>query len=230
MGRRTPTFKDHTFDFHLSAHVIEHTLRPEHFLEEAMRVSRRGFLSPSEFCERVLPLSKHLWLISADADGTLVLRQKSRASESEIPGVLHEAWSKDRQFRRFFDSRPDLFQVLFAWQDRFAYRVHRYSEDKPEWLAKATLEDGGPADGGPPSSPRFDLTSKSSWVALRIVETGAKWKARPSLRLVPTACVPGTVTKPWRDWMSRSCAAGRGRHYRIRPDGIPVMPPVVEWS
>jgi hypothetical protein len=53
-------------------------------------------------------------------DVSLVLNQKARPNEGNVPGELHDAWRTDRRFRRFFDARPDLFEKieLMSWSKR----------------------------------------------------------------------------------------------------------------
>lgn len=75
-GENLP-FKDKSFDYVISAHVLEHSPYPENFLAELQRVSRAGYIeTPDAFMERINPYKDHRLEVTL-RDSGLVMRKKT---------------------------------------------------------------------------------------------------------------------------------------------------------
>src|SRR5207253_1521068 len=71
-------FRDKTFDFAYTSHLVEHLDRPDVFCAELMRVARRGFITcPSVYAEKFIGWGVHRWFVNVE-HGALVFTQKSR--------------------------------------------------------------------------------------------------------------------------------------------------------
>lgn len=221
-------FRDGAFDFLIASHLLEHLVQPERFLEEAMRVSRRGFIvTPSELAEKIMGgWAFHLWLVSISKDGSLKLVQKQRANEADIPSTLHQLWLTDARFRRFYQSRLDVFETRFKWQDRFSYCVIRKEEAVPSWLVKAhAITDAHAETNDRKSGMKPSMTSVFSVWVRRVLSLlirrahGSGQEVNLARLIVCPVCRGDLQSAPESKLICASC----GRTYPIRSDGIPVL-------
>ena len=57
-------FKDNEFDYSICIHVLEHVENPDKFLQEQMRVAKKGYIeTPSLIGEHLHPKKSHKWVI-----------------------------------------------------------------------------------------------------------------------------------------------------------------------
>ena len=69
-------FKSKSFDFVIASHVLEHSARPELFLNEIVRVGKAGYIeTPDAFFERINPFIFHR-LECTDYDGKIQITKK----------------------------------------------------------------------------------------------------------------------------------------------------------
>jgi len=74
-GENLP-FKDKTFDYVISSHVLEHVNNPSIFLEEISRVGKRGYIeAPSLIGEYLIPKKSHKWVL-LELEEKIVLMEK----------------------------------------------------------------------------------------------------------------------------------------------------------
>lgn len=219
-------FESSSFDFVLTSHMLEHLIYPERFLDEIQRVGRRGFLiTPSEFCEKIMPSHRHLWLISLDEDNTLVLKQKKQVSDVGLPPILHDVWLTDKEYRKFFKNRPDIFETRLYWEGSIKYRVLREGIDWPDWFHKATFgaNFSGNSDeivGNQPNSISTinGLTRSMLSRILRRIHSGTTWIDIKELIVCPS-CHKKFLNAEDSILVCSSCS----RQYRLRDDGVPIL-------
>lgn len=76
-GENLP-FDDHSFDYIICCHVLEHVDNPVSFLKEQMRVASMGYLeTPSIIGECLMPKESHKWLIQ-EIDGKIIMYEKEK--------------------------------------------------------------------------------------------------------------------------------------------------------
>lgn len=116
-------FKNKSFDFVIASHVLEHSLNPEAFLMELMRVGKAGYIeTPDAFFERINPFTYHR-LEVADIDGKIrILKKPSWRHDGEIVDE-YERQVKDRAFIAFTSRHPAPFYMRFYWQDSIDFEI-----------------------------------------------------------------------------------------------------------
>lgn len=136
-------FRDSSFDYAVCSHLIEHVDHPDLVLSELSRVAKSGYIEcPNEDYDKLDTPGYHRWFASLD-EGTLVLRQKSRATfDTGVKDLVHETLYADSGFWSAFWRHLDRFFVMFHWEGQINYRV--------EYL---DLPDGSP---GSPEKSCFD--------------------------------------------------------------------------
>lgn len=154
------------------------------------------------------------------------MKQKTSANESNVPGLLHDAWAHDVRFRRFFDTRPDLFEIRFRWVGKFSYRVERH-EAFPSWFVKAAVAS---------SDPEALTLSKGSSCSLKNLQrktrTALSWAVRKAhsgrarVDIYPLIVCPVCQQGLERQNQTLQCTKCR----RVYPenDGIPILLPEIE--
>jgi len=123
-------YKDKTFDFVYSAHVIEHIDNPELACEEMMRVASRGYIEvPTRMSDIMFNFARmnhfHKWHISI-AGNTLIFSEYNdwerkdtgdveffKIAHSMLPNSLKKAYRKNK----------NLYTNMFLWKDHFNYFV-----------------------------------------------------------------------------------------------------------
>jgi len=117
-------FVDGAFDYVISSHLIEHLEHPDVFLNELMRVGKRGYIeAPSEFSEKLGGLPTHKWFVRVDG-GRLVLTQKNRPVFDPVLKEVSLLLGKDMCFKKFALRNPGLFNVTFFWEGKIDYEVN----------------------------------------------------------------------------------------------------------
>lgn len=86
-------FANHTFDYSIASHVLEHLENPANSLEEIQRVSRAGYIeTPNAFYEFAIPHRYHLSRCTV-IDGKLIVTMKKSWDETldaSYPDVAHD--------------------------------------------------------------------------------------------------------------------------------------------
>jgi uncharacterized protein YbaR (Trm112 family) len=222
-------FKTASFDYLVCFHPVEHLLRPEMFFEEASRVCRRGIIvTPSETCEKMFGTTPHHWLVSV-RDGKLVLKAKTQHNWGLFGNTFHEAFLSDRRLRTFFYSRPDIFEVWYAWEGRIDYEVIRASETESDnRLIKGRLDTCWDTDArGADECPRDKLPLVEVYARtmrsilgkiIRLLFSGRRVDLG-SVLACPICKGMLVFDGSARVWICSSCA----KAYPVRSDGIPLM-------
>jgi hypothetical protein len=114
-------FADSSFDYVISAHILEHAEDPGRMLEELMRVGRRGYIeTPSELAERLYGWPFHRSVINL-VDGNLAIRRKNFTPQ--FGELFHFLAAHDPLFRRFHFTHNSLFLVQYEWEGRIDYEI-----------------------------------------------------------------------------------------------------------
>ena len=107
-------FADHSFDFVICSHVLEHVEDPRAAVAELTRVAPRGYIeTPSAEWERLVGFPFHRWMVSLRKD-TLVFRGKTAAKE-------------DPELQRWFEHlQRELKLRAYIWWRRRAAGVYTW--------------------------------------------------------------------------------------------------------
>jgi ubiquinone/menaquinone biosynthesis C-methylase UbiE len=130
-GENLP-FADKQFDYVICNQVLEHVENPERFLQEQMRVAKRGYIeTPSLIGEYLFPKASHKWLV-LELDNKLVLADKSQYwFETEIDlGFLFLTWLQKTSlaYKLLSSTRPDIFTTRYEWEGEIGYVIQPESE------------------------------------------------------------------------------------------------------
>jgi ubiquinone/menaquinone biosynthesis C-methylase UbiE len=133
-GENLP-FKDKEFDYVICEQVLEHVDNPAKFLQEQMRVAKRGYLeAPSILGEYLYPKESHKWVI-LEINEKIVLVEKSkvfRSTSFDIGDIyLHHLPAISIPFKLLMRTQPNLFNIAIEWTDTFEYLVE---PTEPEYL------------------------------------------------------------------------------------------------
>lgn len=119
-GVETMPFADKSFDYIIASHVLEHANNPAKFLDELVRVGKRGFLeTPLPPRERVFNWPFHRWYVMAK-NQKLVLIRKTAKSKKLYAGLT----DKIRQSLGGFDGKG-LFNLQFEWHGKINYQIYQ---------------------------------------------------------------------------------------------------------
>ena len=114
-------FKDKSFDYVITSHILEHVDDPYKFVAELSRVAKAGYIeTPSELGEKVFGWPFHKWIVRFD-DDTIVLR--SRTKDSPFGDYFHRMYASDLNFAEFVDSHFQEFYVQHEWRGMIKLRV-----------------------------------------------------------------------------------------------------------
>jgi ubiquinone/menaquinone biosynthesis C-methylase UbiE len=114
-------FKDKSFDYVITSHILEHVSDPRRFASELMRVARAGYIeTPSELSEKLFGWPFHRWTVRLDGDN-LVLR--SRKEDSPFGDYFHTQYAADPFFAEFMDSHSDDFFVKYEWRGTISLQI-----------------------------------------------------------------------------------------------------------
>lgn len=122
-------FRDRTFDFSRTSHLLEHLDNPEQHLQELQRVSRRGLIiTPAEAWERLYPISAHRWVVN-QVDGCLSLREKPAVVFDEVLSQVFHHRLEGYGLSYFFNYFRDVFEVHYRWDGNIVFDVQRQPHD-----------------------------------------------------------------------------------------------------
>ena len=133
-GENLP-FKDNEFDYVICNQVLEHAENPIAFLEEQMRVAKRGYIeTPSLIGEYLFPKKSHRWLI-LELNNKLVLVEKEKFwFKTKIDlGFLFLTYlpKTSLAYKILMDTKPNFMTIRYEWKDSIDYVI---SPDDPEYL------------------------------------------------------------------------------------------------
>ncbi len=122
-------FIDKSFDFVVSRHMIEHTGEPERFLNESMRVSKKGglIIAPSSTWEKFFSFGNHLWLIKVK-NNQLVFIEKERAVFDEELSQFFHAYRGPLRYivgQIWTQLHRDVLEIRYLWKNKIEYQIYR---------------------------------------------------------------------------------------------------------
>lgn len=129
-------FKDHSFDFVIASHVLEHSAHPERFLKELMRVARAGYIEvPDAFMERLNPYLDHRLEIT-ERDGVLTIYKKGAwKTDPNIVELCEARGVNDLIVEKIISRYPFNFHVRCYWTNEVDFHVVN-PDVNAEWPAE----------------------------------------------------------------------------------------------
>src|SRR5574344_161817 len=127
------TFKDKEFDYSICIQVAEHAEHPDKFLNEQMRVAKRGYLeTPSLIGEFLFPHESHKWVI-LDIDNKLIFYEKSKLPGNYLNNNYCELFLNYLPFqsipyRLLWLTEGDLMINRYEWKDSIDYIINPEDE------------------------------------------------------------------------------------------------------
>jgi hypothetical protein len=116
-------FKDNSFDYVITSHILEHVDDPLRVAAELQRVAHAGYIeTPSELSERLFGWSFHKWMIHCEGN---VLVFRPRFTDSIFGDYFHALHAGDRMFGEIMDTHADDFFVRYEWRTSIPIRVER---------------------------------------------------------------------------------------------------------
>ena len=116
-------FKDKSFDYVVTSHILEHVDDPYKFADELSRVAKAGYIeTPSELGEKIFGWPFHKWIVRFE-DDTIVM--SARTAASPFGNYFHEMYAHDLNFAEFVDSHFQDFYVQCEWEDKIKLRMEQ---------------------------------------------------------------------------------------------------------
>lgn len=130
-GQALP-FRDHTFDYCICMHVLEHVDDPAAMLREMQRVAKAGYIeTPAELHDWLFAVPPyttiHKWYVNRIRDELLITRKHPQQAEHRFAPLLDYLRRKDAYLERWIEKRPHLFTTQFHWTGSIPWRI----EDSP---------------------------------------------------------------------------------------------------
>lgn len=143
-GENLP-FENNEFDYVICNQVLEHVENPEAFLNEQMRVSKRGYLEvPSLIGEYLFPKKSHRWII-VEVDNKLILMDKEKYwfTTNLDFGFLFLTWFQKTSvaYKMLMDTKPDFMTVRYEWNDTIEFIVNPEAEEYKKYFTQAWDEE-----------------------------------------------------------------------------------------
>lgn len=114
-------FKDKSFDYVITSHILEHVDDPHKFVSELTRVAKKGYIeTPSELGEKIFGWPFHRWIVRFEND-TVVMRP--RLGDSPFADYFHKMYEHDLHFAEFVDSHFADFYVQLEWTECINLRI-----------------------------------------------------------------------------------------------------------
>jgi hypothetical protein len=116
-------FKDKSFDFIISAHVLEHSKDPSRFLEELQRVGKAGYIEvPDAIFERLNPYRDHRLEITSRNGGLLITKKMAWIHDEHLV-ELYENKLKAHFVKILMPKKPFDFHVRYYWSDVIDFEI-----------------------------------------------------------------------------------------------------------
>ena len=113
-------FKDNTFNFVYTAHVLEHIDNIKKALAEITRVGKAGLIIvPGEIFERAWDKDTHKWIIGKN-NGRLIFKSKCECTKLIQSDTLNK-WKKI--FWKIYVKNRSLLDVHFFWKKHIPYKI-----------------------------------------------------------------------------------------------------------
>ena len=121
-------FKDKEFDYIICCQVVEHAEDAAAFIDEHVRVAKRGYLeAPSLIGELLFPKESHKWAM-LEIDDKLVLFEKSKFTSEYKPDFgntfLNHLPYNSLAMRLLMYTHGDIFTIRYEWKDGIDYLIN----------------------------------------------------------------------------------------------------------
>ena len=139
-------FKDKEFDYVICNQVLEHVENPEQFLNEQMRVAKRGCLeAPSLIGEYLHPKESHKWLI-LEIENKIVLMDKELVGFKPTHDLgdvfLHYLPTHSLGYKILQYTHGEIQNVRYEWDGEIEFLVNPTEEKYMKYFKKVwTVED-----------------------------------------------------------------------------------------
>ena len=142
-GENLP-FEDHSFDYVICSHVLEHVDNPLKFVAEQSRVAKKGYLeTPSLLGEYLIPKESHRWVL-LDIDDKIVMYEKEKIDFKVYPdfGYLFQQFLPKHSsgFKIMQRTHPGLFNVCYEWKENIDVLVNPDSSYYKEFFTSPINE------------------------------------------------------------------------------------------
>lgn len=143
-GENLP-FSDNEFDYVICNQVLEHVENPEAFLNEQMRVAKRGYIEvPSLIGEYLFPKKSHKWLL-LELDDKLVMVEKEKFwFKTNLDfGFLFLTWLQSNSvgYKIFMETKPNFMTMRYEWQDSIEFVVNPTEQKYLDYFSKPWTEE-----------------------------------------------------------------------------------------
>jgi len=212
-------FRDGSVDYTIARHVLGHLENPNKFINELMRVSKRGYIeTPSELSERITSWTYHKWLVNKMED-KLYLKRKSENTYLGLGRLTHYLWKNSQEYRKLYFTYPDLFLIRYEWQNKIDYEILPPSNEfflnfnDEETLERIVSIDKRNKWKG--YIPRF------MWIPLKTVlsKLGYRWRRKINVEdYIACPVCKGKLDLVGKGHVCRRC----GVSYPVK-DGIPIL-------
>lgn len=209
-------FKDKAFDFIIASHVLEHSVAPESFLRELVRVGKAGYLeTPDAFFERINPFRYHRLEVTDIGSSIRIFKKPSWRHAQEIV-ELYERKVKDHKFISFLSRHPAPFYMQFYWRDDIPFEIVNPEVDV-NWPI--------PQDSHSSSTPGSAARLRARRFLVRVVRFMFSQNSRNrKIGLLSLLACPSCGCQSLSGTSSMVRCDRCGRAYPIR-NGIPIMYP-----
>jgi uncharacterized protein YbaR (Trm112 family) len=120
-------FRPDTFDFVISAHLLEHLEAPDQFVSQLTKVAKRGcIVTPSSLWEKMVGVPTHRWIVSIDGDTLVLSHKQSPVIDPEISNFFHNICDYP-DLLYLAQQYHDCLNITYFWKDEIKYRI----EGKP---------------------------------------------------------------------------------------------------
>lgn len=115
-------FADHSFDYVIASHVLEHATDVSAFAGELQRVGRAGFVQvPSREAELTFGWPFHPWLIDREGDALVFHPRGDKVAP--VGQLFHESFARSRLFALWFGAHRDTWHHTLHWSGSFEARA-----------------------------------------------------------------------------------------------------------
>lgn len=124
-------FKDKSFDYVITSHILEHVEDPLKVVAELQRVAHAGYIeTPSELAERLFGWPFHKWMVHCEGN---VLVFRPPFTDNVFGEYFHHLSASDRMFAEIVDQHYDDFYVRYEWHEKILMRMEHTVSGTVRW-------------------------------------------------------------------------------------------------
>ncbi|PWJ38512.1 class I SAM-dependent methyltransferase [Sediminitomix flava] len=126
-------FEDKEFDYVICCHVLEHVPNPIKFLNEMIRVSKRGYIEiPSLMGEFLVPKYSHEWVCLEVENKLCVVRKSDIGMDKQVHNFgdlfLYYLNSFSFPYKVLTELYPNLLTVRIEWNQNLEFEINPEDE------------------------------------------------------------------------------------------------------